>query len=111
MRSRKHADEIRQYDVIVKNKPVGNISIRISQSADGTTTTCTDTSIEATFLFVKYRYEFHGNEKWQGDRLVQMDSRTDDNGTSSSVQAVVDSREVPESIYKAKRVESVHLWL
>ena len=82
-------DEIRQYDVIVKNKPVGNVSIRISQDADGTTTATTDTSIEAAFLFIKYRYEFHSNEQWRGDRFVQMASRTNDNGTPLSVQAVV----------------------
>ena len=85
-------DEIRQYEVFVKDKPMGNVSIRISQSADGTTTTCTDTSIEASFLFIKYRYEFHGEERWQGDRLMQINCRTNDNGTPLNVQAVVDSR-------------------
>jgi hypothetical protein len=86
------ADEIRLYDVIVKDKPVGNISIRISQAQDGSTTTYTDTSIEASFLFIKYRYEFHDKETWQGDRLAQIDSRGNDNGTPFSVRAVVDSR-------------------
>ncbi len=86
------ADEIRQFDVIVKDKLVGNVSIRISQAPSGSVTTSTDTSIEASFLFIKYRYEFHGKEIWQGDRLTQFDSQTDDNGTRSSIQAVVDSR-------------------
>jgi hypothetical protein len=85
-------DEIRQYDVFVKNKPVGNVSIRISQAPDGTTTECTDTSVEAKFLFVTYRYEFHGKEIWQSDRLVQIDGRTNDNGTPLQVQAAVDSQ-------------------
>ena len=84
------ADEIRQYDVIVKDKPVGNVSIRISQAPGGGVSTYTDTSIEASFLFIKYRYEFHGKETWQGDRLTQLDSQADDNGTRSSIQAVVD---------------------
>jgi hypothetical protein len=86
------ADEIRQYDVIVKGKPVGNISIRISQAPDGTTTASTDTSIEAAFLLIKYRYEFHGKETWQGDQLLQFNSRTNDNGTQSKVEATVDAR-------------------
>jgi hypothetical protein len=86
------ADEIRQYDVIVKDKPVGNVSIRISQASDGTTTTTTDTSIQATFLFITYRYEFHGKEVWQGDRLVQTENRVNDNGTPLTVQAVSDAR-------------------
>jgi hypothetical protein len=85
------ADEIRQYDVIVKGKPVGNVSIRISQGPDGTTTTYTDTSVLVEYLLFKYRYEFHGKETWQGDRLVQIDSRADDNGRPSSVQVVIDS--------------------
>lgn len=85
-------DEIRQYDVFVSSKHVGNVTIRISQASDGVTSICTDTSIEAAFLFIKYRYEFHGNEKWYGDRLVQLDSKTNDNGTQLSVQALIDSQ-------------------
>jgi hypothetical protein len=85
-------DEVRQYDVFVSNKHVGNVTIRISQAPDGATSISTDTSIEAAFLFIKYRYEFHGNEKWHGDRLVQLDSKTNDNGTSLSVQALIDSK-------------------
>jgi hypothetical protein len=85
-------EEIREYDVIVKEKPVGTVSIQISQASDGTTTTFTHTSIEAMFLFIKYRYEFYGKETWRSDQLVQIESSTDDNGTRSRIQAVVDSQ-------------------
>jgi hypothetical protein len=89
---RDSADEIRQYDVLVKDKPVGHVTIRISPSTDGSVTTTTDTSIEASFLFITYRYEFHGRELWQGDRLVQLDSRANDNGTAMNLQAATDAR-------------------
>jgi hypothetical protein len=86
------SDEIRQYDVIVKDKPVGNASIRISQRPDGMTVAHTDTSVLVEYLLFKYHYEFHGIETWQSDQLLQMESRTDDNGRSSSVQAAIDSQ-------------------
>jgi hypothetical protein len=86
------AEEIRQYEVLVKDKPVGNVSIRILQAADGATTAWTDTTVEAGFLFIKYRYEFHDQETWNGDRLVNIESRTSDNGKLLSVQAATDSR-------------------
>jgi hypothetical protein len=85
-------DEIRQYDVIVRDKPVGNVSIRISQRPDGTTIAHTDTSVLVEYLLFKYRYEFHGTETWQIDRLLQLDSRTEDNGKSASVKAAIDSQ-------------------
>jgi len=85
-------DEIREYDVIVKEKPVGKVSIQISQASDGATMASTHTSVEATFLFIKYHYEFYGKETWRGDQLVQIDSTTNDNGTPTRIQAVVDSQ-------------------
>jgi Domain of unknown function (DUF6134) len=85
-------EEIRQYDVTVNNKHVGNVTIQISQAPEGATSSCTDTSIEATFLLIKYRYEFHDDEEWLGDRLVKLDSKTNDNGRSLSVQVLTDSQ-------------------
>jgi hypothetical protein len=84
------AEEVRDYDVLVRQKPVGKVSIHIKTNRDGTTVSTTDTSVEATFFFITYRYQFHGREIWQGDRFVQLDSRTNDDGKALAVTAVVD---------------------
>ena len=83
--------EVREYDVVLQKKPIGKVSIRITQAADGTTVSTTDTAIEEAFLFTKYRYEYHGDETWQRGRLVRLDSRTNDNGKPLAVSAAVDA--------------------
>jgi hypothetical protein len=84
--------EVREYDVVVKDKPVGKLTTRIAHAQDGTTVTTTDTAVEAEFVLIKYRYEFHGTETWQGDRLVGLNSRTNDDGKLLAVSAAVDLR-------------------
>jgi hypothetical protein len=74
------ADEIREYQVVVKDKPVGNVTIRIDQAANGATVARTDTTVEAEFLLIKYHYEFHDQEIWNGDQLVQLQSNINKNG-------------------------------
>lgn len=79
------AEETRSYEVIAKDKPVGNITIRIDQTPNGSTVARTDTSVEASFLLIKYHYEFHDQEVWNGDQLVQLQSSTNDNGRPTTV--------------------------
>jgi hypothetical protein len=83
-------DEVRQYEVTVKNEPVGSATVRISSSPDATTTTTIDTSVLARFFLYKYRYEFHGSETWQGDQLVKFDGKVNDNGKMLHVEGAVD---------------------
>ena len=84
-------DEVRQYEVTVKNELVGSATVRISSAPDATTTTTTiDTSVLARFFLYKYRYEFHGSETWLGDQLVKFDGKVNDNGKVLHVEGVVD---------------------
>ena len=83
-------DEVRQYDVTVKNEPVGSAIVRISSAPDATTTTTIDTSVLARFFLYKYRYEFHGSETWLGDQLVNFDGKVNDNGKVLHVEGAVD---------------------
>jgi len=83
------ADETLEYDVIVKQKTMGKVSIRTHETPDGATVSTTDTHVEAEFLLMKHRYDYHGQETWRGNRLVRLDSRTNDNGTQLAVSASV----------------------
>ena len=84
-------EEVREYEVIVKQKPSGKVTIRIAAAPDGTTVATTETAVEAEFVLLKYRYEYHGQETWQGDRLLKLESRTNDNGKPLAVSAAVDA--------------------
>jgi uncharacterized protein DUF6134 len=89
------AEEIREYEVSVRQKPVGKVTTRIKYTNDGTTVATTDTVVDATFFLIKYHYDFHGTETWAEQekaprRLIQLDSRTNDDGKALAVTAVSD---------------------
>jgi hypothetical protein len=84
-------DELRMYDVVVKQKPVGKVSIQISQTPDGRIVSTTNTAVDAEFFLIKYHYEYHGREIWLSDRLMRLDSRANDDGKQLAVSVAVDS--------------------
>ena len=85
------SEEIREYDVLIKQSPAGKVSTRITQAQDGTTVAVTDTAVDAKSFLMKYHYEYHGQETWRGDRLTHLDSHTNDDGKKLAVAAAVDS--------------------
>ena len=85
------AEELREYDVSIKQSPVGKVSIRTAEYRDGTIVAVTDTLVNARFFLVTYHYEYHGKETWQNQRLARLDSHADDDGKKLAVTAVTDS--------------------
>jgi hypothetical protein len=81
------AEEVREYEVLVKGKPAGNVHTRITDTDDGVTTVVTDAAVALNYIVYTYRYEFHGREVWQGDRLMSVDNRGFDDGTKFSARA------------------------
>jgi hypothetical protein len=48
-----------------------------------------DIQLDVTFAFIPlYRYRHSNRELWQGDRLIELESQTDDDGTDHWVRAV-----------------------
>jgi Domain of unknown function (DUF6134) len=58
-----------------------------------------DIQLDVTFAFIPlYRYRHRNHELWQGDRLIELESQTDDDGTTHWVRAIArDDRLVVES--------------
>jgi hypothetical protein len=84
------SDEIREFDVLIKDKVSGRSTVRIVDSADGSTVVATDASVVLSFVVYTYRYEFHGREKWQQNHLLLVDTRAVDDGKQLGVRARVD---------------------
>jgi hypothetical protein len=85
------AEEVREYDVLVRQTPSGKVVTRIAEAQDGTTVAATDTTVDARFFLLKYHYEYHGKETWQGERLLRLDSHADDDGKKLAVTATADA--------------------
>ena len=83
------AEETREFDVLVRDKPVGHNRIRIRDLEDGTTEAAMDLDVAMSLVVYTYRYEFHGRETWQQDRLMSVDNRATDGGKALSLRAQV----------------------
>ena len=73
-------EETREFDVLVKDKPAGKTTVRITDTADGATQVTTEVKVELNYLVYAYRYEYHGRETWRGGRLISADNRATDDG-------------------------------
>jgi hypothetical protein len=83
-------DELREFEIRVKDKPAGRSTLRIVELDDGTSVAATDASVSLSLVVYTYHYEFHGREKWQNDQLLHVDNRAVDAGTQLAVRAEVD---------------------
>jgi hypothetical protein len=84
------AQEVRDYEILVKGKPAGSMKAVITDTDDGLTTVITDATVEYNVIVYTYRYNFHGNETWHGDRLISVDDRAVDGGTKLMTRAHCD---------------------
>jgi hypothetical protein len=73
-------EEVREFDVFVKDKPAGKSTLRITDTADGTTQVATDVKVELNYLVYVYRYQFRGRETWRNGRLALAENRATDDG-------------------------------
>lgn len=75
------------FTVLRDGLPVGHH--RVTVETDGPETRVqVDISLSLSFAFLTvYRYTHQSHEVWQGGRLIQLDSTTDDNGTPMALSA------------------------
>jgi Domain of unknown function (DUF6134) len=86
------AEEIRAFEILVNGKPAGTSTTRITEAEDGLTNVCTDAVVTLNYIVYTYRYEFHGQEVWQGNRLVSVEDHAVDGGTQLATTARADLR-------------------
>ena len=88
--ARKVAQEVRDYEILVKGTHAGTMKSVITDTEDDMTTVTTDATVEFNVVVYTYRYEFHGNEIWHGDRLISVDDRAVDGGKKLATRAHCD---------------------
>jgi hypothetical protein len=75
------------FRVLLDGKPVGEHRFELRHDGD-TREVLSQADIKVRVLFMDvYRYRHLATERWQGDCLVSMDARTDDNGRIETVDA------------------------
>lgn len=73
-------EEVREFEVFIKDKPAGKSTMRITDAADGAIQVATEVKVELNYLVYVYRYDYHGRETWRGGRLVSAENRATDDG-------------------------------
>lgn len=74
------------FQVLLDGKPIGEHRFQV-EGGNGELTVRSNARFDVKLLFIPaYRYRHSATERWRGDCLVQMDARTDDNGTLHQVQ-------------------------
>ena len=85
-------EEVREFEILVKDEPAGESTMRITETTDGATRVDTEASVKLNYFVYVYRYDFHGRETWREGRLVSTENRATDDGKKFLVRARVDAR-------------------
>jgi hypothetical protein len=85
------AEEVREYEILVKEAPAGHRTTRITDTDNGLTNVSTDANVDLSYVVYTYHYEFHGQEVWQGNRLISVDDRAVDGGKQLAIRASINA--------------------
>ncbi|HVX10648.1 MAG TPA: DUF6134 family protein [Pirellulales bacterium] len=85
------SEEVREFEILVKDKPAGKSTLRISDLADGTTNVVSEVHVKLNYLVFVYRYDFSGQEKWRGARLLSSENRATDDGKKFDASAKLEA--------------------
>lgn len=85
-------EEVREFDIFVKDKPAGKSAMRISDFDNGTTRIASEVNVKLNVVVFVYRYQFFGQELWRGNRLLSTANQAIDGGTKYDARAESDAR-------------------
>jgi hypothetical protein len=81
--------ETRDFTILVDNRQTGTFRLTVTTGGDGRSIMTGQADVRVPYLLRSYVYTYRGAEIWNGDRPVQVQASTNDNGKKASVTAVV----------------------
>lgn len=109
------ADNRLAFDVVRKRTRLGTHILTFHPEGDALTVQVAVDIVFKLGPIVLYRYRHRATERWQGDQVVSLDTRTDDNGTACQVIArreasglVVQGTKAPRYIAPANALPATH---
>ncbi len=83
--------EVRQFRIDIDNKPAGTYRMDIHADQNGAQTMSLTAQYRVrSFAVFNYSYSYSGTESWQNDRLVRLESQSNDDGKKFRVDAAPD---------------------
>ena len=83
----------------------------IHRQDNGITQVRCDTDIHVNFVVGKYRFIYRGHETWKDQRLLRLDSTTDDNGKRYILTAVAEPMGLRVRVNNVERVVRPDVWV
>jgi hypothetical protein len=103
--------EVRDFAVLVDNKPSGTARMTIQQKDDGTTHFTAESDVTVRILLVRYTYSYRGREIWKDGRLQQLSSGCNDDGKSYQVTAVAEGDGLRVRVNGREQMARADSWL
>ncbi|HLO77072.1 MAG TPA: DUF6134 family protein [Magnetospirillum sp.] len=82
------------FTVLRNGEPVGTHTLRFQRQSDGLSVAVDTNVVVKMALIPVYRFEHHGQETWQQDRLAALNSTTNDDGTHHTLKVAAGTAEL-----------------
>jgi hypothetical protein len=84
--------EAREFTIEVDGKACGQYVMTITKQDTGIVSMQAVANMSLKLLLRTYRYQFEGTEHWKNGRLLQLNSKSDDDGKKSEVSAKAEAQ-------------------
>ncbi|QVL34683.1 hypothetical protein KIH39_12470 [Telmatocola sphagniphila] len=78
--------EERVYNIFADKKPAGTLKLVIEERADGVETAAFAVAVKVKYLLKEYNYSLRGYEVWKKDKLLKVETQTDDDGKKMTLK-------------------------
>ncbi len=95
--------ETRDFHIWVDQEFAGSYRMKIDSRDDGTVLVTGDASITVKKWLFKYTYVYNGTETWKGERLLRLESKTNDDGKKFAVTAAADGNNLRVKVVEQER--------
>jgi hypothetical protein len=103
--------EVRDFVSYVDGRRAGTYQMTITTQDDGTVSMTGAADINLRVLLMRYTYSYRGTEVWKGGRLLQLQSRSTDNGKPYEVLAVADANGLRLRVNRQESRAPADAWL
>jgi Family of unknown function (DUF6134) len=81
------SEETRDFEILVDGKPAGDYRMEINRVDERTVAMSGQAAVHVKYLFYSYSYSYRGTETYCDDRLVGLQSTSNDNGKEFRLSA------------------------
>ncbi len=102
--------ERREFAIHVDNKPAGQYVMTITKQDGGAESMAVQASVRVRVLIKTYTYTYQGAEQWKDNRLLGMQSSTNDDGTRYDLQVTQEGSALRLRVNGQEKLISADSW-